>query len=265
MIRARLATVVNSVWRPLIFLVVCLVLWWFFTSATGLIRPYLVPSPAAVANEFNHDGLLLLKNSWITSYETILGFVLAVIIGLGCAVAIVYSRTIEQTLYPILLFAQVVPKIAIAPLLVVWLGFGPAPKILVAVLIAFFPVVISSVAGLRSVDTELLDLASTMGASPVRTFMKIRFPAALPQIFAGLKVAVTLAVVGAIVGEFVGANAGLGYLLLIANGQMNSALLFAGLFVMSAIGIVLFAALEIAEAFLVPWHASRRVDVLATS
>jgi NitT/TauT family transport system permease protein len=264
MTRARIAALVAAVWRPLLFLLVCLFIWWFVTS-TGMIRAYLVPSPQAVALEFQHDALLLLKSSWITTYETLVGFFLAAIIGIVCAVAIVYSRTVEQTLYPILLFAQVVPKIAIAPLFVVWLGFGPAPKILVAVLIAFFPVVIAGVAGLRSVDSELLELAATMGAPAWRTFLKIRFPAALPQIFAGLKVAVTLAVVGAVVGEFVGANAGLGYLLLIANGQMNSPLLFAGLFVLSAIGILMFAALEVAEMLIVPWQSSRRPDLLATS
>jgi NitT/TauT family transport system permease protein len=145
------------------------------------------------------------------------------------------------------------------------MGFGTTPKIMVAILIAFFPVVISTVAGLRSVEPELLDLAKTMGASTVQTFLKIRFPAALPHIFAGLKVAVTLAVVGAVVGEFVGANAGLGYLLLIANGNLNAPLLFAGLFIMSIVGIVLFVLIELAERVLVPWEPGRRGDLLVSS
>jgi NitT/TauT family transport system permease protein len=182
-------------------------------------------------------------NTYVTLYETVIGFVLAVLLGLLTAVLIAYSRTLERALYPIVLFAQVIPKM----------------------LIAFFPVVISGVAGLRSTDPELVDLSKTMGASPWQTFQKIRFPNALPHLMAGVKVAVTLAVVGAVVGEFVGANEGLGYVLLLANGNLDSALLFADLFLMSLIGIVLFAIVEVAEAALIPWHASRRSGVPLTT
>jgi NitT/TauT family transport system permease protein len=255
----------ESWWRPAVFLVAVVALWWFVT-AQGWIKPYLVPSPGSVLAEFRNDGALLAHHSLITLTETIVGFVVAAAVGLVCAVLIVYSRGVERTLYPLLLAAQVVPKIAIAPLFVVWLGFGIAPKILVAVLIAFFPVVISGVAGLRAVDPELLDLAATMGASPWSSFAKIRFPGAMPHIFAGLKVAVTLAVVGAVVGEFVGANSGLGYIVMSSNGNLNTPQLFAALIAMSLIGIVLFAVLEIAERFAVPWRAAREErDVLITS
>jgi NitT/TauT family transport system permease protein len=252
---ARLLDAVDAWWRPALFLVLCLIAWWVVT-ANGWIKPYLIPSPGAVLEEFHKDAGLLLRASGITLGETVLGFVISVVVGLAFSVAIVYSRGVERTLYPLLLAAQVVPKIAIAPLFVVWLGFGLAPKVLVAVLLAFFPVVISSVAGLRSVDPELLDLAATMGATPWDSFVKIRFPAALPQIFAGLKVAVTFAVVGAVVGEFVGANAGLGYLVESSNGNLDTPLLFAGLIAMSLIGIVLFAALEILERVAVPWRTA---------
>jgi len=256
---------VEGAWRPGLFLLALLGVWWLVT-ALGWIKPYLVPSPGAVLGEFRNDAGLLLKHTAITLYETVIGFVVAVAVGLTFAVAIVYSRGIERTLYPLLLAAQVVPKIAIAPLFVVWLGFGMAPKILVAVLIAFFPVVISGVAGLRDVDPELLDLTATMGASPWDSFAKIRFPSAMPHIFAGLKVAVTLAVVGAVVGEFVGANSGLGYIVMSSNGNLNTPQLFAALILMSLIGIVLFAALEIVERFAVPWRAARRErEILFTS
>jgi NitT/TauT family transport system permease protein len=262
---AALRATFEGIWRPAAFMLVLVGLWWLVT-ALGWIKPYLVPSPGAVVNEFARDGELLLKHTAITFYETVIGFVVAVAVGLTFAVAIVYSRGIERTLYPLLLAAQVVPKIAIAPLFVVWLGFGIAPKILVAVLIAFFPVVISGVAGLRDVDPELLDLTATMGASPWDSFAKIRFPSAMPHIFAGLKVAVTLAVVGAVVGEFVGANAGLGYIVMSSNGNLNTPQLFAALILMSLIGIVLFAALEIIERFAIPWRAARRErELLFTS
>jgi NitT/TauT family transport system permease protein len=207
----------------------------------------------------------LAANTWITLYETVLGFVLACVIGLVTAVLIAYSRTMDKALYPLVLVAQVIPKIAIAPLLVVWFGTDLRPKVILAVLIAFFPIVISGVAGLRSTDPELLDLSATMGASRWQTFRKIRFPNALPHLMAGLKVAVTLAVVGAVVGEFVGASEGLGYVLLLANGNLDAPLLFADLILMSVIGILLFAVVEVAEALLIPWHASRRSEVPLTT
>ena len=260
-----LADAAEAWWRPAAFLLALFVLWWVATSV-GWVKPYLIPSPLSVINEFRTDAGLLAKHSGITLLETIVGFIVASVVGLACAVAIVYSRGIERTLYPLLLAAQVVPKIAIAPLFVVWLGFGITPKILVAVLIAFFPVVISGVAGLRAVDPELLDLAATMGANPWNSFAKIRFPGAMPHIFAGLKVAVTLAVVGAVVGEFVGANSGLGYIVMSSNGNLNTPQLFAALICMSAIGIVLFILLEIAERFAVPWRTAREErDLLVTS
>jgi NitT/TauT family transport system permease protein len=263
---SRVADAVEAWWRPAAFMVAMVALWWLVT-AMGWVKPYLIPSPGSVVAEFQKDAGLLARHSGITLLETVIGFVVASVVGLVFAVAIVYSRGVERTLYPLLLAAQVVPKIAIAPLFVVWLGFGIAPKILVAVLIALFPVVISGVAGLRSVDPELLDLAATMGAKPWDSFAKIRFPGAMPHIFAGLKVAVTLAVVGAVVGEFVGANSGLGYIVMSSNGNLNTPQLFAALISMSLIGIVLFAALEVAERFAVPWRTARdeRADILVTS
>lgn len=260
----RLAQFGSAVWRPAILLGLIFAGWWVVT-AREMVPAYLVPSPPAVWETLVADRVMLAENTWVTTYETLIGFVLAALIGTATGVLIVYSRTLERALYPLILFAQVIPKIAIAPILVVWFGFGPAPKIILAVLIAFFPVVVSAVAGLRSVDPELLDLSSTMGASRWQTFRKIRFPTALPHLMAGLKVAVTLAVVGAVVGEFVGADKGLGYVLLVASGNLNSPLLFADLFLMSAIGIVLFILVEAAEAYLIPWHASRREGVPLTT
>ncbi|MFI7575474.1 ABC transporter permease [Micromonospora sp. NPDC049497] len=260
----RLATLADALWRPALVLAAVFAAWWF-VAAREYVPNYLVPTPGQVWTTMTEQWSELARHTLVTLYETVLGFVLAAALGLATAVAIAYSRTLDKALYPIVLFAQVIPKIAIAPLLVVWFGLGLAPKVILAVLIAFFPVVISGVAGLRSTDPELLDLASTMGAGPWRTFRKIRFPNALPHLMAGLKVAVTLAVVGAVVGEFVGASEGLGYVLLLANGNLDSALLFADLILMSAIGIVLFVLVEIAEALLIPWHASRRTGVPLTT
>jgi NitT/TauT family transport system permease protein len=255
------ANVVAASWRPLAVLLALFGVWWF-VAWRDMVPAYLIPAPGAVAETMVDDWAMLLEHTWVTTLETIVGFLLATVIGVATAVVLVYSKTAEKSLYPLILFAQVIPKIAIAPILVVWFGFGLTPKIVLAVLIAFFPVVVSAVAGLRSVDPELLELSATMGASRWQTFRKIRFPGALPHLMSGLKVAVTLAVVGAVVGEFVGADRGLGYVLLLASGNLNAPLLFADLILMSLIGVVLFVAVELSERVLIPWHASRRGNVV---
>jgi NitT/TauT family transport system permease protein len=259
----RSVKVLAASWRPALVLVAVVAVWWFVTWRE-MVPAYLVPAPQDVAATLWADRTLLLEHTWVTTQETLIGFVLASVIGVVAAIVLVYSPTAEKSLYPLILFAQVIPKIAIAPILVVWFGVGLTPKVILAVLIAFFPVVVSAVAGLRSVDPELLELSSTMGASRWKTFVKVRFPSALPSLMSGLKVAVTLAVVGAVVGEFVGATEGLGYVLLLASGNLDAPLLFADLILMSAIGIVLFVLVEALEAAVIPWHASRR-DNLALS
>jgi NitT/TauT family transport system permease protein len=256
-IGARAGRFLRAAWPPALLLAFIWFAWWFVT-AQGWVKPYLVPTPGQVWDRIMQDWSSLMYHSYVTLYETVVGFLLASVLGLATALAIASSRAVEKTLYPVVLFAQVIPKIAIAPLIVVWFGNDLAPKIILAVLIAFFPVVVSGVAGLRSTDPELLELSATMGASRWQTFRKIRFPNALPHLMAGEKVAVTLAVVGAVVGEFVGASEGLGYQLMIANGNLDAPLLFAALILMSIIGILLFVVVEVLEALLIPWHASRR-------
>lgn len=256
-------TLANT-WRPIVLVLALLAGWWAVTEAE-LVAPYILPSPADTWAATQQNAAYLAANTWVTTWETVIGFIIAAVVGVFVAVMMIYSTSFEKTVYPLILFAQVIPKIAIAPLFIVWLGFGPSPKILVAVLMAFFPIVISGLAGLRSVDPEILELTSTMGASRFKTFMKVRFPASLPQLMSGLKVAATLAVTGAVVGEFVGANEGLGYVILQANGSLDTAMLFAALIIMSILGIVLFAIIEIAEKLLIPWHASRRTSNSAST
>ena len=254
---SRVIGILSSAWRPTLLLVALAVLW-YVISRSGLVAEYLVPSPGRTLETMRENGSFLWDATLITLWETVLGFILAALLGVVAAVVMVYSPTVERTLYPLLLFAQVIPKIAIAPLFVVWLGFGLSPKVFIAVLMAFFPVVISGVAGLRSVRPEILELAETMGASSWHTFTKIRFPASLPHLFSGLKVAATLAVTGAVVGEFVGSNRGLGYAILQANGNFDTPMLFAGLIIMSVMGILLFGLIAFAEWLLLPWQPSRR-------
>jgi NitT/TauT family transport system permease protein len=223
---------------------------------------YLLPPPSKVVVGLFANSGLLLTNSWVTLQEVLLGFLLSIVFGVPMALAIVSFRPIEKSVYPLLVGSQVVPKIALAPLFVVWFGFGMPPKVIVAFMIAFFPIVIDSVVGFRSVELEKLYLIRSMGANWFQVFFKIRLPQALPNILGGLKISITLAVVGAIVGEFIGADKGIGRLLLIANGNMDTVLLFAGITALTIMGVVLFLVIEVLERILLPWHVSRRVEHL---
>jgi NitT/TauT family transport system permease protein len=155
---------------------------------------------------------------------------------------------------PLLLIAQLVPKVAIAPLLLIWFGYGLTPKVLIAFLVAFFPIVVNGASGLSAVQPELLDLANSLQASCWQTFWKVRMPTALPELFSGMKIAVTLAIIGAIIGEFVGGNSGLGYLIIVANQELDTALAFAAIVLLSLMGIVLYGLIELLERWLMPWH-----------
>ena len=246
--------------RPILLIAALLVLWELTVRAFH-IPPYLIPAPRAVVVQLFEQWSTLWRQSLVTTYATVGGFALSIAFGVPMAVAIAYSRLIESMLYPILVFSQSVPKIAIAPLFVVWFGFGIIPKVIAAFLLGFFPVVVSTVMGLKSVEPEMVDLAQSMKASRLQIFLKIRFPHALPSIFSGLKVSVTLAVVGAVVGEFVGSNSGIGYVLQIANGNFDLPLMFAALFLLSMIGVLLFVAVDLVERLAIPWHTSRRAEV----
>jgi NitT/TauT family transport system permease protein len=227
-----------------------------------LLRPaeYLLPSPLAVGEEIVLRRGLLWEHAWVTTKEMLLGFFLSVAVSIPLAILIANWKPLERAVYPLLVMSQAVPKVAIAPLLLVWMGFGLTPKVFVAVLIAFFPIVISAVTGLKSVPYEMIQLSRSIGLSTTATFAKIRVPYALPHIFAGLKVGITLAVVGAVVGEFVGADKGLGYLLLFSLGRLNTRLMFADLVVLVVLGVVSFWVVQLLERKTIPWHVSVRLD-----
>ena len=200
----------------------------------------------------------LARHSWHTIQETLIGFVLAVLAGVILSIAIVYSRFLEETLYPLLVTLNVVPKVAVAPLFVVWMGTGIQPKVAISATIALFVIVIDMVLGLRSVDPEMLDLAKSLKGSKLQTLIKIRFPNALPNLFAGMKVGITLALIGAIVGEFVASDKGLGYVILVAQGQFDTPQMFTAIIALAVMGTLLFFFVDLCERFFVPWHVSRR-------
>ena len=220
---------------------------------------YLMPPPTKVFATFVQEFPKLLYHGWVTTYEMLLGYAMAVAIAIPLAIGITSSHRFDRFITPQLLFFQVVPKVAIAPLFLVWFGVGTTPKVLVAFLISFFPIVIDAAVGLRSMSSEMSDLARSMGATRWQLFARFRLPTSLPYLFSGLKVAATLAVAGAVVGEFVGADKGLGYLLLVTNSNMETALMFATIVALTIIGLVFFYLVEFLEAFLIPWHVTHRV------
>jgi NitT/TauT family transport system permease protein len=223
------------------------------------VKPYLLPPPSMIFQTFAKELPKLMTHSTVTIYEMMLGYILAVGIAVPLAIAITSSPRFDAFITPTLLFFQVVPKIAIAPLFLVWFGVGPTPKVFVAFLISFFPIIIDTAIGLRSVTPEMVDLARSMGASRMQIFSQFRLPTSLPYLFSGLKVAATLAVAGAVVGEFVGADKGLGYLLLVTNSNMQTSLMFATIVALTIIGLIFFYIIQLLESLMIPWHVSQRI------
>ncbi len=248
----------NSRMRFLVgFMVVVFGLWEAICHLTG-VRPYILPAPSVVWTELIHDPLWLAENTAYTLGAALVGFAISVALGLLLSIGIVYSRILDQTLFTSLVATNAIPKVAIAPLFVLWIGTGVESKVLMAVLISIFPMVVDSVVGLRSVDPGMLDLARTYRGSNLQMFWKIRFPNALPSIFAGMKVAISLSLVGTIVGEFVGSNWGLGFVILQAQGQFNTPRVFAAIIVLSVLGTLLFQLIDLIERRAMPWHVSHR-------
>ncbi|MFL6797733.1 MAG: ABC transporter permease [Xanthobacteraceae bacterium] len=232
-----------------------LVLFGIWEAAVRLlaIPDYILPSPSVIAEKIASSWQLLLWNGFVTLEEILLGFGLSVLVAIPLAVAAVYSRLFERVAFPFMVSLQTIPKVALAPILVMWLGYGILPKVMVAFLISFFPIVINAVIGMRSAEKEMIYLVQSMGASELTTFLKIRLPKALPSIFGGLKVGMGQAVVGATVGEFIAAENGLGYLQLISQVRLDTPLLFAAVVVLSLLGVLLFNGVALVERIALPW------------
>jgi NitT/TauT family transport system permease protein len=244
---------------PAIGIVTVLVLWQLVTTAFT-IPDYLLPRPTEVAARIARDWTQILAAAQFTIVEVLIGFTVSVLVGVPLAFGIVLSRTLERIVMPMMVASQAIPKVAIAPILVVWLGFGLLPKVAIAFLIAFFPIVVSTVTGLKSVELDMIDLVRSMGAGTGKIMLRVRAPSALPHMFAGFKVAICLSVVGAIVGEFVGSDSGLGYLLLTATGTLDGTLVWSTLIILIAIGVTLYMIVVRLERLAIRWHVSVRAD-----
>ena len=256
----RSARAVAWAWerRHIIATFVLLFLAWEFLTRLFGVPEYLLPPPSTVAREFARRWGRVSAHVGSTTLEIVLGYLVSILVSIPLALAIANSRFVERTAYPVIVFLQIIPKIAIAPLFVIWFGIGITPRVLIVFLLCFFPIVIASIAGFRSVRPEIVELARSTGAGQWLTFRKISVPAALPSIFTGLKVAAALAATAAVVSEFVAADRGLGYLLLEFQGDLNTPMVFGIIVLLSFIGLAVYYLVELIERLAIPWHVSQR-------
>ncbi|NEK58254.1 ABC transporter permease [Geodermatophilus sabuli] len=239
--------------KILAIVVVLLLLWKLVTVVFG-IRDFLLPPPEQVLEEMWANAAVLWGHTLVTAQEVVVGFLIAAVLGLGCAILMTASQLVARLFYPALVISQAIPKVAIAPLLVVWLGFGQPTIITIVVIIAFFPVAVSGAGGLREVPRDLVMLGNSMGLRGARLFRKIMIPYALGAIFSGLKVGMTLALIGAVVGEFVTGQSGLGYYIQSSSSAFNVAQSFGGIIAIVVLGLVAFKLVELAESLAMPWR-----------
>jgi len=227
---------------------------WELVVVLFRIPTVLLPGPGDVARELVRDLPVLLHHAVPTGLESLVSFALASVLGVALALAITYSPLLRDMLYPNLVVFQLIPKIALAPLFVIWLGITSESRLAYATFISFFPVVISAMTGLANTERDAIRLCRSLTASPWQTFLMVRFPFALPYVFSGMKIAVTMAFIGVIVGEFISAKAGLGFYILDAGSRMETAGIFAAIFVLCVIGLALFGAVAGAERLVRRWY-----------
>jgi NitT/TauT family transport system permease protein len=250
---SRLRRLARDWAQPAMTFVALLLLW----EASGRIFGvpiWLLPTPMDIVHALVERGSDLFVHTWITFYETLFGFLLAIALGVPLAVAVTHSRALSNTIYPLILVTQSVPKVAFAPILLIWFGYGDFPKIVVAFLVAFFPIIVDTATGLRSPSPQIIDLARQLAASQLQIYAKIRFPSALPHFFSGLKVAITLSVIGAVIGEFVGAEKGLGFLVIESTSHFKTPLAFGAMVLLALMSIILFGLVAAIERAACPWY-----------
>lgn len=248
---------------PLIVVIALLGLWelaaqWDWIANALNIKPFLIPAPSDIAQSLVDDRSLLASDAWVTAQEVILGFALAALLGFAFAVVMHVSDLLRRAFYPLLVASQTVPVVAIAPVLVVWLGFGIGPKLAIVALVCFFPITVNTLDGLRSVDPEMTRMMRSLDAGRAQTLRRVEVPSALPFLLSGAKVAAVVAVIGAVFGEWSGSDQGLGHLILVAQGQLQTARVFAAVVVLSALALLLFGALALLERRVAWWGRTER-------
>jgi len=243
---------------PLALIVLLLGLWelasqWDWISNALNIEDFLVPAPSDIATSLWQDRSLLLDDTWVTLREVVLGFLCALAAGVAFAIALHLSDTLRRAFYPLLVASQTIPPVAIAPILVVWFGFGLGPKVLLIALVCFFPVTVNTLDGLRSVDPQLITMMRTLGAGRRQILARVELPSALPYFFSGTKIAIAVAVIGAVFAEWAGASSGLGHQILVASSNLLTARMFAAITLLSLMAIILFALVSLIERRVVTW------------
>ena len=260
--RIDLSSRLRAVAAPLLLMALIISLWQFLVWLLE-IQAYVLPAPSAIAAEIISERAVIFSQLQVTLFEIFAGYLLAVAVGFVLSVLIVYLPAFRRGVLPLIVASQTIPVIAIAPILVIWFGYNALPRIIITALVAFFPLTVNFVTGLQSVSAEFINFFRSLNASEAQIFRKLRFPAALPNVFAGLKVASTLAVIGATIGEWVGASAGLGYLMSQDSAQLNTTRVFASLVVLGTVGMAFFAAVGLVERLCMPWLHGRRAAALA--
>jgi NitT/TauT family transport system permease protein len=238
---------------PLIYIVLIVV--WELCARGFQIPSWILPAPSEVVSTARDWAPELAFNTYITVRETVVGFVLALLLSVPLAIVIAFTTTLRRILYPILLGLQSVPKVALAPLVILWMGIGNWPKIVIVVLVCFFPILVNVVAGFEAVPMPMVDLMHSLRASRYSIFRLLRAPVALPHLFTGCKIAITFAVIGAVIGEFVAAQEGLGYMILMSTAQSKTPLAFAAIILLTIISVVLFYSVEIVERVIIDWRS----------
>ena len=251
------AAKISLVLIPLLTLVVSLVITEIVLKMLD-VKPYIIPLPSAVFEAMWTNRDLLLPEAGHTLYEMVVGYVIAVVVGISLAMMIVASTVLERAIYPLLIVSHVIPSIALAPIFLIWFGTDALPKIILVAFISFFPIVVNTIIGLRSMELEKAYLAQTMGAGSFSIFLRFRMPSALPAMFAGLKLAATACTIGAVVGEFMGGSHGLGFVMLAANGGLNTKVMFAAIGYVAILGLGFFGIVTLLERLTIPWHAAAR-------
>jgi len=252
---------------PALGLALAVVVFWELAVRLFNVPVFVIPAPSAILAALVDSRAALVSASKATAIEVLFGFVLAAVVGIAVALIIVRFERFGKALYPLVVLFQTVPKVALAPIFILWFGYDLAPKVVLIVVIAFFPVAIDMLAGLQSVEPSFVALMQSVGASRSEILMRVRIPHSLPHLMAGLKVAITFSVIGAIVGEFAGASAGLGYVIQFASTQLETPLVFAALIVVSVLGLFFYYLVEFAERLLVPWSPKfdrAQVDQIGT-
>ena len=243
----------TGAWLPAVLLALLAVLAWEAAVRLFSVSSYIVPAPSTIVAALWREWPTLASATLVTAREILIGFVVSGVVGIALALVIVRFDWLGRALYPLIVLFQNVPKVALAPIFILWFGYDLAPKIGLITVIAFFPVTLSMLAGMESVDPSLLALMRSVGTGPTDILIKIRVPQSLPQLMAGLKIAATFSVIGAIVGEFAGASAGLGYTIQFASTQLDTALVFAALLLVSVLGVGFYYLVELVETIAVPW------------